>query len=242
MRDAYAGERTPTRRRVAGAYVLLFTVAIAGLVTMVEVLGYDHPAAGPSTPEVTDDIDPLREEIPCEVAEGREGEERPTVTAEPSLPQAVTSNELYDCPGTWDGRRVRYVGEAIGAVLDRGDHAWVHLNDDVYAGSSGPLPTHRDFRGGNAGVGARLRASDAAVISTVGGPTQRGDLVEVIAIFRRVDVESNEVAVLDVESLTLVRAGEPFSLPTSGARSVVAAVAAVFALAVVVTERRRRGR
>lgn len=234
--------RAPTSRRVVALYLLLTAGAVLGLIGLGEALRHDHPAAGPAVPELPDEIDPLRQEVPCEVPAPREGEERVEVIAEPSLPQPVSSNELYDCPSTWDGRRVRYIGEAIGAVLDRGDEAWVQLNDDVYAEGSGPLPTHRDFRGGNAGVGAVLRPADAQQIVTVGGPTTRGDLVEVVATFRRVDPDSGEVAILDVESLNVLRRGEPFTPPRAPARPVVASIAAVLALAVLVVERRRRNR
>ena len=233
--------RAPTRRRVVGAYVLLAIAVVGGRVAMTHALRHGPPTSGEPVVELTDAVDPLREEVQCEVAPPREGEERPTM-AQPSVPQAVSSSQLYDCPGSWDGLRVRYVGEVVGAVLPRGEHAWVQLNDDLYADSIGPLPTHRDFRGGNAGIGARIRAADAALITTVGGPTQQGDLVEVVATFRRVDEATDEVAVLDVESLVLLRPGRPFEVPQAGARSVVAGIAAVAALAIVVVERRRRGR
>lgn len=233
-------EYVPIRRRVVGLYALLAIAAITGLIVLAHALRFDHPAAGPATPEVADAIDPLREDVPCELPAAREGEERPVAAAEPELPNEVTSTELYDCPTTWDGRRVRYVGEVVGAVLGRRDHAWVQLNDDVYADGIGPLPTHRDFRGGNAGVGARLELADAAAIEVVGGPSDRGDLVEVIGTFRRVDPESGEVAVVLVESLTLLRRGEPLEQPSHPARPAAASLAALACLVVVIAERRRR--
>lgn len=235
-------EYRPTRRRVVALWVLVALAGVAGLVGLGEALRHDHPAAGAQTPELTEEIDPLREDVPCELPAGREGAERPVVVAAPELPQMVTSNELYDCPSTWDGRRVRYVGEVVGAVLERRDGAWVQLNDDVYADGVGPLPTHRDFRGGNAGVGVRLTRDQAARIDNVGGATQRGDLLEVVAEFRRVDPETAEVAILHVETMRILRRGEPFEIPEAPGRAAVAMVAAAGALAIVVIERRRRER
>ncbi|WP_370325606.1 hypothetical protein [Euzebya sp.] len=232
--------RTPTRRRVVGLYALLAVVLVAGVIGLGEILRHDHPAGGPVVPEVPAEFDPLRDEVVCEVPAGREGTERGSVAAAPELPVPVDSNALYDCPATWDGRRVRYVGEVVGAVLDRGDHAWVQLNDDVYADGIGPLPTHRDFRGGNAGVGALLEPDAAAQITTVGGAETRGDLVQVVATFRRVDPDSGEVAILDVEALEVLRVGTPYTEPDSPARPVVALIAAAGALAVVIVEQRRR--
>lgn len=228
------------RRRVVGAYALLAIAAVAALVGLGELLRVDHPAAGPATPEVAGAPDGLRDEVECPVPAGREGAERPTITTGPDAAQEVSSNELYDCPEAWDGRAVRYVGEVVGAVLDRGDHAWVQLNDDVYADAVGPLPTHRDFRGGNAGVGARLLPADAAEITTVGGPGTRGDLVSVEATFRRVDPVSDEVAILEVTSLEVLRIGTAFDEPQAPARPIVAGVAAIAALAVVIVSRRRQ--
>ncbi|CAN5203924.1 hypothetical protein BH23ACT9_BH23ACT9_00980 [soil metagenome] len=234
-------EGTPTRRRVVGLYALLGVIAVLGLVGLAELLRHDHPPAGPPTPELADQIDSLRDEVSCPEPPQQElGPALAAPAAEPAV--TVDSNRLYDCPRTWDGRRVRYVGEAVGALLDRGDHAWVQLNDDVYADGVGPLPTHRDFRGGNAGIGARLDADQAQQLTTIGGPRFRGDLVEVVATFQRVDPDSAEVAVLLVESLTVLRGGEPLEQPRAPARPVIAGLAALIALGVVVLERRRRDR
>lgn len=238
------GDRRPTGRGVVSAYIALAALAVLGLVALGEALRYDHPDLGPATPEVALDtaaevVDPLRDDVECAVPAGREGQERPIAAAQPALPEPVSSNELYDCPDTWDGRQVRYVGEVVGAVLDRGEESWLQLNDDVYAQTTGPLPTHRDFRGGNAGVGARVPSAATDAISHVGGPGRRGDLVEVVATFRRVDGVTGEVAVLEVRELEVVRSGTPVAQPAVPARPWVASAAAVLALAVVAAGRGR---
>lgn len=235
-------EHLPTRRRVVLAWALAGLVAVTGLVALAEALRLDHPPAGPQTPEVADELDPLRDDVVCDLAVPREGEDREVAAAEPELPSEVTSNQLYDCPGTWDGRRVRYTGEAVGALLERRDRVWMQLNDDAYAAGIGPLPTHRDFRGGNAGIGVHAPPDLAAAVQVVGGPATRGDLVEVVGVFRRVDPATNEVAVLEVERLQVVRDGGPLEVPNHPARAWVALVVAALAAVAVVEERRRRTR
>lgn len=161
----------------------------------------------------------------------------------PSGVPLVTSSELYDCPDVFDGVRVGYRGEVVGEVLVRGDEAWVQLNDDVYAGDIGPLPAHRDFRGGNAGIGVRIDAETAHAITHVGGPNTRGDIIELTGLFRRVDEVTSEVTVIEAATADIVVRGVPFDRPLRPDRAVVAAVLFVL-LGVLwrVDVRRRRDR
>jgi hypothetical protein len=235
----------PTPRRLVALWALVALLALWGLVAGAGALRQDHPATGPLTPEAAlpaDAPDPLRDAVDCPVPPGREGQQRPAPAAGPDAAVSVTSNELHDCPATFDGRVVRYDGEVVGALLDRGDGVWVQLNDDVYADQAAPLPTHRDFRGGNAGLGVLLPADAAADIAWVGGPGRHGDLLEVVGRFHRVDAETGEVAIIRAEQVTVVRDGRPLQVPPSPARRVTAVVAAVVALGVVVAERRLRSR
>lgn len=157
--------------------------------------------------------------------------------------ELVTSGQLYDCPHLFDGVRVQYRGEVVGAVLERGDEAWVQLNDDVYAGNIGPLPAHRDFRGGNAGVGVRIDAETARSITHVGGPRARGDIVAVTGEFLRVDETTGEVAIIRSFSAEIVELGGPSARPFRLDRAVVAA-ALLVGLAVLwrIDVRRERAR
>jgi hypothetical protein len=149
----------------------------------------------------------------------------------------VTSNQLYDCPVVYDGRRVRYRGEAVGHVLRRREGAWVQLNDDVYAQDLGPLPVHRDFRGGNAGVGVFVPHDLAEQITTLGGPNDRGDIVEVVGTFQRVD-SRGEIAVIQALEGRVVDRGEPFHDPVLRDRQIAALVALAIAIAIVWSARR----
>lgn len=149
----------------------------------------------------------------------------------------MDSNLLYACPDVFDGVRVTYTGEAVGAILRRTAGVWLQLNDDVYAGDLGPLPAHQDFRGGNAGVGVLAPHGVASEISFVGGPTARGDLVEVTGTFLRVDPASREVAVIRADSASVVSGGAPLDRPPLFDRQVAAYVAVALALLLTLLER-----
>lgn len=155
----------------------------------------------------------------------------------------VTSNDLYACPRVYDGAVVAYEGEVIGAVLPRSHGAWAQLNDDAYAGDLGPLPAHGDFRGGNAGLGVHLPRSLAEEVTWVGGPTARGDVLDVTGTFHRVDSDSGEVAVLRVDEGSVIRRGQPIEAVVLADRRIVGSVAALATLALLIAEtivRRRR--
>ena len=44
----------------------------------------------------------------------------------------VASEALIENAPVWDGRIVSFAGEAVGEAMIRGDHAWLHVNDDDY--------------------------------------------------------------------------------------------------------------
>lgn len=230
----------PVRRRMVLVGAVVAGLVIAGIVAGTEALRYPHPtSAAVTAPEARPEpaADP-REPLECEDPLPREGQERDEDVTGDQMAR-VSSSELYDCPETYDGRRVRYRGEVIGAVLWRNEGAWVHLNDDIYATDSGPLPAHRDFRGGNGGLGVFVPRELAAQITHVGGPTERGDVIDVIGTFHRVDRATGEVAIMRASDGTR-RPGEPLERPLLPARRTVAIVMACLMLAVVGLERRFR--
>lgn len=221
--------RTAVPRHVVLAVAMVAFVGLAALVASVDALR--HPPAIEPAPVPDDDGDP-RQAITCP--------EHPPSDSEP-----VTSDELYECPAVFDGATVRFRGEVVGALLERADGAWTQLNDDAYAGDLGPLPAHRDFRGGNAGVGVHLAADLADQITYIGGPHARGDVLTVTGVFHRVDAHSGEVAVIRAHEGDVSQPGEPIShraLPDRRTVGILVAlaVAALFAGEQVVRSRRRR--
>lgn len=208
--------------------LLISAVIVAG-----EVLR--HPYEQTSVPESQLPGSDPRDVVACPDPVPREGQARDT-TAESALPLRVTSNQLYDCPQAFDGQRVLYRGEVVGALLRRDEGVWAQLNDDVYAELLGPLPAHRDYRGGNAGVGVLLPADVAAQVRFVGGPQTRGDVLEIQGVFNRID-PTGEVAVIRADGGHVTADGEPFPDPPLADRRIAALLAVTAALALVATER-----
>jgi hypothetical protein len=223
----------PRVRVLAGA--LGTVVALFALAALTEFLRHPLPEDAPRVPELDEPSGDPRAEIACAEAAPREGEQRAQQPVERI--DVVTSNELYDCPQLYDGQVVRYRGEVVGAVLRRDGGAWVQLNDDVYAETLGPLPSHRDYRGGNAGVGAFIPPELVDDIRFVGGPQFEGDVLEIAGTFHRVDPRTNEVAIIQAERGTVAVRGKPFLDPPLADRRLVAALLVPLALGFVVAER-----
>jgi hypothetical protein len=221
------------RVRVLGGVLCL--LAVLGLVVLTgESLRHPHRPTDLAG-EQAGAADP-RTEVTCEAPLPREGQRRDPA-GDASVTVEVSSRNVYDCPQNYDGHRVRYRGEVVGALLWREIGVWVQLNDDVYAGAFGPLPTHRDFRGRNSGVGVLLLPDHAALIDRVGGPQTHGDVIEVEGVFNRVD-PTGEVAVIRADTARMVSEGGPYSDPPLGDRRVVAIVAVLLAGVVVAAERK----
>lgn len=226
------------RVAIGGLLMLAFLV---GMIAVVEALR--HPLPEGFEPDIglaDDDSDP-RLPIDCGQALPREGQERGDATDPESTAQVVgrevSSSQLYDCPETYDGATVRYTGEVIGAVLDRSGGAWVQLNDDIYGGVRGPLPAHRDYRGGNAGIGVFIPSDLAAQIEWIGGPSSRGDQLRITGTFERVDDASAEVAVIRATSGSVHERGSVFERQNLGNRRTLAIIVAMIAIGATVAER-----
>lgn len=224
--------RPVPRRRVAigAALVLLLLAAVFSAGELLR-----HPVRVTTVPEEQLAGGDPRDEVICPEPQPREGQERDSQGETPQ-PLQVSSNQLYDCPQTYDGQQVVYRGEVVGALLPRDYGVWTQLNDDVYAELLGPLPAHRDYRGGNAGVGVLLPPEVAAEVSFVGGPQTRGDVLEVSGTFQRVDA-TGEVAVIRADDGQLTASGEPYPDPPLADRRIVAILALLVAIGAVVAER-----
>ena len=227
------GRRPVPRTRVATAALGLLAL-FAAVIAVGEVLRHPYTPMSDIPEEQLAGSDP-RDELVCPDPQPREGQER-VPDVELTAPVRVSSNDLFDCPETYDGREVVYRGEVVGALLERDAGVWTQLNDDVYAELLGPLPAHRDYRGGNAGVGVLLPHTSAELVSFVGGPQTRGDVLEVRGTFHRVD-PAGEVAVIRADVSELMAAGRPFPDPPLNDRRWAAWLAVVVAITLVVTER-----
>ena len=75
--------------------------------------------------------------------------------------EPLSSAELIEKAKEFDGKNVSYKGEAVTAVLNRGEFSWVNLND-----------------GANA-IGVWCRTSDLESIKFIGDYKHKGDILEV---------------------------------------------------------------
>ncbi len=81
--------------------------------------------------------------------------------------RTVTSTELICGANTIDGQTVTYKGEIVAAIMNRGDHSWINLNDGYHA------------------LGIWCRSDDLADVKTLGDYKNEGDVLEVTGVFHR---------------------------------------------------------
>lgn len=228
---------SPHRRPVSLLQAMFGSLALVAGVAI--VVGLAHALALPSQtleplepPELEDVADRRPGEVVCPTGEelNRRGE-----------PMPVTSAELIECPSLFDGETVRYEGEAVGAVLLRPTHAWLHLNDDPYGLRIGPISTHRTAVGGNSGMAVSVPRDVGAQVR-VGGYRSHGTGVAVIGTFERASREDGGAPAIDATDVRIVRDARAFTHLVSVRRVVTAAVVAAVAIALlaVVFVRRRR--
>lgn len=162
----------------------------------------------------------------------------PDAALSPSGPAvAVTSAELIACPRVYDGVRVAYEGEAVRAVLRRGDRAWVQLNDDAYAGALGPLPGHLVPAGVNSGIPVLLPAGAADLITVLGDPRHKGDRLLVEGTFRRAHPADAGGPAIDVATAAVVAQGGPVPRSVGPARIAAAVLLSMAAVAMTLLAR-----
>lgn len=100
----------------------------------------------------------------------------------------IELNQLVENAEIMDGQTVTVSGEAIGEAMERGDHAWVNIND-----------------GSNA-MGIWMPLADTQSIKVFGDYKHRGDQLQVTGVFNRacaehggdVDIHSDSIAVAAV--------------------------------------------
>jgi hypothetical protein len=79
----------------------------------------------------------------------------------------TSSKELIDDAKTFDGRNVTYKGEAVTAIMKRGSHSWVNIND------------------GDNAIGVWCEDAPLGAVKYVGDYKHKGDMVEIRGTFHR---------------------------------------------------------
>lgn len=190
------------------------------------------PAAdvGPS-PTVRTELPPLVDSTPrCQRDRtGLDGDAAALGSLDLPADHRVSSAQLLGCPAAFDGERVIFVGEAVGDLLARDGGAWMLVNDDEYALEVGPLPAHRDRRGTNSGVSVWLPERLQDRLTGLGGPGQRGDLVRIEGVIRRVDPSDGGGLTLRADTLEVLAPAAPAEEPLNVAQVGLAAAALALA-------------
>jgi hypothetical protein len=209
---------------VLAGLVLIGSVLVA-IVAVVEPLVPEAqippPPEVPAEPEGDpEDEPPAPGEVVCPL---------PDSVPAPDQAGEVSSSLLIDCPNLYDGHLVTYEGEVIEVVLDRGDRAWVQLNDDSYR-DAGPLPEHNTRLGGNAGIAVSIPQTTAESIRFAGSYRAQGDRLAVIGVFNAADTADDGAPAIQAVQARVAHAGHAVDHPASPARLAAATVVTVVAL------------
>jgi hypothetical protein len=202
----------PTQRRPAKRLLIAPAIILSTILLIVVAV----PNAADRAPDPTLTIEPLAAAgtaQPCQ-----RGQDHPTdPLADLPADTRVTSEMITACPTAYDGLRVTYVGELVGDLLRRDGGAWVLVNDDDYALGYGPLPTHREHQGTNAGLTVWLPDEHAEQVTGLGRPNTRGDVVELEGHIRRADPEDGGGLTLRADNMRTIQPAQtlsdPFDLP-----------------------------
>jgi hypothetical protein len=153
---------------------------------------------------------------------------------------AVASAALTEDAAAWDGRVVTFSGEAVGEPMVRGDHAWLHLNDDAYQ-TRAPLEAGCLLGGYNSGQAIWAPAALARRVRTFGGYRREGDSVRVLGTFNAACREHGGDMDIHATSLEIVHEGYVVTHPLHAGR--LACGLALLALAgILALVRRPAGR
>jgi len=105
--------------------------------------------------------------------------------------ETISINQLIENAKVMDGKTVVVQGEAIGEALERGNNAWVNINDGTNA------------------IGIWLKLEDANKIKVFGDYLNIGDKVKVTGVFNRACVEHGGDMDIHAISIEVVENGYP---------------------------------
>lgn len=220
----------PIRRVEAAFGALLVLLVVGGIVSLSYALllpaDLDVQLPAPAQPQDTGLGVPVCDEEDLPPADG-------------DSPPIVTSADLVECPDLFDGTRVAFEGEAVGAVMRQGSVAWLHVNDDVYGVSLGPLPEHRLAAGGNAGMAVLVPVAAAQDIST-GGFNRRGTGVAVTGTYYKDHPADPGAPAIEADNVEVISEARDVDHPVSPVRLVAAGLLAALTVGLAVLWRRLR--
>ncbi len=139
----------------------------------------------------------------------------------------LTSLDLINNAKQYDNKTVSYQGEAIGEVMVRGDHAWLHVNDGIIA----------------VGIWAPKIMTDD--IRYIGDYQHKGDVVEVAGTLHRACSEHGGDFDIHASEIKKITSGCSISQPVSKKKIRIGAYSLMFVMLFMALERllqKNRGR
>ncbi|PKM94222.1 MAG: DNA-binding protein [Firmicutes bacterium HGW-Firmicutes-1] len=126
----------------------------------------------------------------------------------------IEINELIENTRELDEKEVTIQGEAIGEALERGDYAWVNINDGTNA------------------IGIWLTIEDANLIKTYGDYKHKGDIIKIKGIFSRACIEHG--GDIDVHNISLEIIEEGYEMKETVTQTKIVTAVTLNIIAVIV--------
>ena len=130
---------------------------------------------------------------------------RETPAPAPASPNAPSSTDLVERPKTWNEQEIPFTGEAIGEVMERGEYAWIHLNDDAYYAKN--VEEGAGLSGYNSGMAVWIPTNLTDTIGTYGDYKHEGDIVKVQGVFNAACAQHGGDMDIHATSLAVVTPG-----------------------------------
>jgi opacity protein-like surface antigen len=164
-----------------------------------------------------------------------------TVGATPAFAvDMVDAATLQEIPQAFSGKQIQITGELIGDYGFRDDGTvWTQLNDDPYA--TKPLRDGGRLSGSNIGIGVHGDAGLFENLDPPGRYDRAGPLVTVTGTWRFHDPNRSGETYLEIQTLTVDRAGVPLSQSMSTTTLIVGVLFLFAAAGVLVSARSRLG-
>lgn len=133
----------------------------------------------------------------------------------------VSSKRLIEYAKFYDGKVVTYKGEAVTAIMKRGEYGWVNIND------------------GDNAIGVWCKASALDTIKFLGGYKTRGDIVEIVGVFNRECQEHGGDLDIHADTLSVKRTGYQFTEKVDPGRIRLIALFFIATMLIAVVFRKR---
>ncbi|MGB7594157.1 MAG: hypothetical protein WBL80_01160 [Erysipelotrichaceae bacterium] len=115
----------------------------------------------------------------------------------PAQATTVKINDLVEKAKEFDGKTITLEAEAIGEVLERGDYAWININDKSSA------------------IGVYVPIAEAKKIKFFGDYAHTGDTLVITGVMHNACVEHGGELDVHAQTITVIRLGSNTARPVS---------------------------